>query len=113
MMQSGDLSHRIELQAQTRVPDGGGGFVTTWVAIPGFTNLAASKWPISGKEQFEGGRTVAVASHRIRIRFRRDVKSSWRIKDLFTGKYFSIVTAPIDLGDQHQWIEFFVKEVTT
>ncbi len=111
-MQSGDLSHRIELQAQTRTPDGGGGWIVVWTAVPGFTSLPCSKWPIKGEEQFEGGRTVSIASHRIRIRFRRGVKASWRVRDLFTGTYFSIVGAPIDLGDNHQFLEFMAKEVT-
>ncbi len=110
-MQSGDIKHRIEIQAITRVSDGGGGFVNTWVAIPGGT-VYASIWPIKGEESLEGGRVTAAITHRVRIRFRRVFKSTWRIKDLFTGKYFSITTAPIDLGDNHQWLEFMAKETT-
>ncbi len=115
-MQSGDLKHRVEWQAQTRVPDGGGGFVTTWATVPGFEGLTrnASIWGIKGEEQFSGGRTVAIASKRVRIRFTRGFSSAWRGKDLchFNGKYLSIVTAPVDLGDEHKWLEVLCKEVT-
>jgi SPP1 family predicted phage head-tail adaptor len=111
-MQSGDLRHRITVEMQTRASDGGGSPVTSWVAVPGCTNLAASKWPVKGAEAFEGGRTVAIADYRMRIRYRRLFKSSWRILDLFTKTYMSIVTKPIDLNDDHQWLEFYVKETT-
>jgi head-tail adaptor len=112
-MQSGDLKHRIALEAQTRVPDGGGSFTVTWVAVPGCTNLAAAKWPIKSSEAFEGGRTVSIADYRMRIRYRRIFKSSWRVKDLFTNTYMSIVSKPIDIGDSHVWLEFLVKETTS
>ena len=109
-MQSGDLRHRITVEAQTRIPDGGGSFTTLWTPV--LTNIAASKWPLRSEEQFSGGRTISIASHRIRIRFRRLFKSNWRIKDLLTGTYFSIVGAPVDLGDNHQFLEILCKEVT-
>lgn len=111
-MQSGDLSHRITVEASTRVSDGGGGFVTTWIALPQLTNIAAAKWSIKGSEAFEGGRTVAIADYRFRIRYRRIFKAAWRIKDLFTGRYMSIVSTPIDVGNSHQYLEFLCKEVT-
>jgi head-tail adaptor len=112
-MQSGDLRHRITVEAQTRVSDGGGSFTTVWTPLPGLTNIAASKWPVKGLESVEGGRVVAVADYRMRIRYRRTFKAAWRIKDLFTGTYMSIVTKPVDLNDDHQWLEFYVKEATT
>jgi SPP1 family predicted phage head-tail adaptor len=108
-MQSGDLRHRIELQSQTRTPDGGGGFVVAWAVVH---TVYASIWPLKGEESLEGGRTIAAVTHRVRIRFRRGVKASMRIRDLFSGKYFSIITAPIDLGDRHEYLEMMVKETT-
>jgi SPP1 family predicted phage head-tail adaptor len=107
-MNSGDLRHRIELQAVVKVADGMGGTTNSFLTV---ATVNASLWPISGTEQMEGGRLTAVITHRIRIRFRRGVKASWRVKDLFSGKYYSIVTAPIDLGDNHQFLEFMAKEV--
>lgn len=115
-MRSGDLRHRIEWQTQTRTPDGGGGFNNTWIAVPGFDTTIpnAAIWDISGAKQFEGGRTIAIATKRVRIRYRRGFSASWRGKDLchFFGKYLQIVMAPIDVGDKHQWLELMCKEVT-
>lgn len=112
-MQSGDLSHRISVEAQTKVSDGGGSFSTVWIALPQLTNISAAKWSVKAAEAYEGGRTVAIADYRFRIRYRRVFKAAWRIKDLFTGKYMSIVSTPIDVGDSHQYLEFLAKEVTT
>lgn len=108
-MQSGDLRHRIELQQQTKVTDGLGGQTITWVVVH---TVFGSIWPMKSDETLEGSRTIATITHRIRVRFRRGLKASYRIHDLFSGKYFSIVTAPIDLGDNHQYLEFMAKETT-
>jgi len=112
VMRSGDLKHRFTWETQTRVADGGGSFTVTWTPVPGCTNLPASKWPLKSAESFEGGRTVAIADYRVRIRYRAPFKSSWRGHDLFTGGYVSIVSRPLDLDDKHQFLEFLVKEVS-
>jgi SPP1 family predicted phage head-tail adaptor len=108
-MQSGTLRHRLQVEAITKVSDGLGGFVNLYVTI---FICDGSVWGVKGETQLEGGRLTAAVTHKIRIRYRRIFKSSWRIKDLFSGKYYSIMTAPIDLGDEHKWLEFLVKELT-
>jgi len=105
---SGDLKHRVQWEAQTRVSNGMGGSTVTWVKIEG--PKFAALWPLKGMETFEGGRTTAVATHRLRIRYRKPFKATWRFKELFTDKYYSISTEPIDMGDRHQWLEMMVKE---
>jgi SPP1 family predicted phage head-tail adaptor len=107
-MQSGSLRHRLQIEAITKTFDGVG-YVNVYTAL--FT-VYGSVWGIKGDVQLEGGRTTAAITHRIRIRYRRNFKTSWRIKDLFSGKYYAIMTAPIDLGDEHKYYEFLVKELT-
>jgi SPP1 family predicted phage head-tail adaptor len=109
-MQSGDLKNRLQIEATIRVSDGGGSFVNSWIPVH---VVYGSIWPLKSVEQFEGGRTIAVADYRIRIRYRRTFKASWRVKDMFTGRYMSIVSTPIDVGGSHQFLEFLVKEVTS
>jgi SPP1 family predicted phage head-tail adaptor len=46
-------------------------------------------------------------THRIRIRYRANIKSSWRIK--FANRYFNIVSI-IDQNMQHKWLDILVKE---
>jgi SPP1 family predicted phage head-tail adaptor len=109
MMQSGALRHRLLIEAITKVPDGLGGFVNGYSTI---ATIYGSVWGIKGETQLEGGRPTAAVTHRIRIRFRRIFKTTWRIKDLFSGKYYSIITMPVDLADEHKWLEFSCKEVS-
>ena len=107
-MQSGNLTHRIRFEAETRAPDGSGNFTRSWTTVVSTTFGAL--WPIKGQEMVEGGRTVGVATHRLRIRFRKPFSAQWRAKDLFNNRYFSIIGQPIDLRDRHQYLEMMVKE---
>jgi len=86
-MKAGELNKRITLQYQTKVPDGLGGFTTTWTDA---ATVWAAIWPVSANEQVQANATTMVISHRIRIRYRSVLKPSWRIK--YGDKYFSIVS---------------------
>ena len=101
----GDLNKRITLQYQTKVPDGMSGFTTTWVSIT--PDLWAAIWPTSANEITAANATVMVVSHRIRIRYRSVLKSSWRIK--FGLRYFSIVSI-INPNMSNEWLDILVKE---
>lgn len=107
-MQSGELRHRIRFEAETRVDDDHGGFTRSWTTVVSATFGAL--WPVKGQELMEGGRTVAVGTHRLRIRYRKPFSSQWRVRDLFNGSYWAIVSRPIDVGDKHVWLEMFVTE---
>jgi len=109
-MQSGDLRHRLRFQAETRADDGFGNSTASWTNVTPV--LYGALWPLKGTELIEGGRTIAVATHRLRIRFRRPFSAQWRVRDLFKEVYFSIVTAPIDLYDKHTYLEMLVKETS-
>jgi SPP1 family predicted phage head-tail adaptor len=108
-MNSGTLRHRLQVECITKVSDGLGGFVNQYVTL--FTTWG-SVWGIKGDVQLEGGRTTSAITHRIRIRFRRTFKTSWRFKDLFNGKYYTVVTSPLDVGDTHEYLEMSCKEVS-
>jgi SPP1 family predicted phage head-tail adaptor len=109
-MNSGALRHRLQMEAITKISDGLGGFINGYTTI---CTVYGSVWGVKGETQLEGGRATAAVTHTIRIRYRRIFKTSWRIKDLFSGRYYSIVTMPRDIGDEHKWLEFSAKEVTT
>jgi len=103
-MSIGDLRHRVDLQAPTRVSDGMGGFVnsysdaaTVWAAI----------WPVSANDTIQANATVLVVTHRIRIRYRSVLKTSWRIK--FGNRYFAIVSI-ICPNEGREFLDLMVKE---
>jgi SPP1 family predicted phage head-tail adaptor len=103
-MKIGDLNKRIELQYQTRVSDGMGGFMTAWTDA---CTIFGAIWPISASEITAMNSTTMVVSHRIRIRYRSVIKASWRIK--FGLRYFNIVSI-INPNEKNQMLDLMVKE---
>lgn len=104
-MKIGDLNKRVTLQYKTRVADGMGGFTETWTDA---ATVSAAIWPTSAKEMVQANSTTMVVSHRIRIRYRRDIKGSWRVK--FGNRYFAIVGGPINPEEKNEWLDLMVKE---
>lgn len=64
-----------------------GGRTTTWKDE---AEVWAAVWPISANEVVQAAATTLVVSHRIRMRWRDGVSSTWRIK--FGDRYFAIVS---------------------
>lgn len=103
-MRTGDLNKRVTLQYQTKVPDGMGGFTTSWVDA---ATVWAAIWPVSASEQVQAAQQVMTISHRIRIRYRSVLKPSWRVK--FGTRYFAIVSI-INPNERNQMLDLMVKE---
>ena len=103
-MRVGDLKKRVTLQYQTKVADGMGGFTVSWVDA---ATVWAAIWPVSAAETIQAAMTTMTITHRIRIRHREVLRSSWRI--YWSGRYFNIVSI-IDPSTQHRWLDLMVKE---
>ena len=101
-----DLNKRITLQYPTKVPDGMGGFTTSWVDA---ATLWAAIWPVSAGEQIQAQAPTMTITHRIRIRFRTGIRAAWRIK--FADRYFNIVSV-VDQNMSHRWLDIMAKEAT-
>ena len=106
-MSIGDLRHRVDLQAPTRVSDGMGGFTNSFTAVA--SSIAAAIWPTSAQDVIQANATVLVVTHRIRIRYRSVLKTSWRVS--WGGRYFTIVSI-IDPNTDHKFLDLLVKEAT-
>lgn len=103
-MRIGDLNKRITLQYQTKVSDGMGGFTTAWTDA---ATIWAAIWPTSANEVVQANSLSMVISHRIRIRYRSVLKSSWRIK--FGDKFYAIVSI-INPNMSNEYLDLMVKE---
>lgn len=72
----GRLRHRATVERPVTVPDGGGGSVTTWETV-------AAVWvaidALSATEKEEAGRLDGIASHRVVLRFRDDIRGGMRL----------------------------------
>lgn len=103
-MRIGELKERVTLQYQTKTPDGLGGFTTSWVDA---ATVWAAVWPVSAKETITSMATTMTITHRVRIRYRSVLRSSWRI--VYAGRNFNIVSI-IDPSEQHRWLDILCKE---
>lgn len=106
-MRIGDLNKRITLQSKTSVADGMGG---TTDAFADVCTVWAAIWPTSAREQVEANQTVMTISHRVRIRYRSDIKASWKIK--FGERYFAIVSI-INPSERNQMLDLLCREAAS
>lgn len=75
-MRSGDLRHRIEIQAPGTTQNDYGEILPAWSH---FASVWAAIEPISGREYFAAQQMQAEVSHRIRIRYISGVVPTMRI----------------------------------
>ncbi len=106
-MRIGDLKHRITFQYQIKVKSATGATTVSWTDGP---TAWAAIWPISANEALRSGQLSMIFSHRIRIRYRVDIKGSWRISH--GDKYYSIVSI-IDPNIAHKMLDILCKETET
>lgn len=105
-MPIGDLNKRITLQHTTKIPDGMGSFTTTWNDT---ATVWAAIWPLSVSERIMSKQLSGELTHRIRIRYRRGIRTSHRIK--FGERYFNIDGPPINPNERNEYLDIMAKEV--
>ena len=105
-MGAGKLDKRIDIQAETKVGDGMGGYTVTFETVA--SNVACAIWPVSGKEMIQNMQNLGNITHKIRIRYRKPLLASWRVK--FGNRYFAMVSPPIDPDMAHRWLDLLCKE---
>ena len=103
-MSIGDLNKRLTLQHQTKTSDGMGGWVSVWTDA---ATVWGAIWPTSAQDTIQANATVMVVTHRIRIRYRSVLKTSWRVS--WAGRYFTIVSI-IDPSMDHKFLDLLCKE---
>ncbi len=106
-MRASDYDKIVDLQAPTKVADGIGGFTETYATK--VSGIWAAIWPISAKDRMQADQMTGELTHRIRIRYRRVLKPSWRIK--YGNRYFAIIGPPINLKEKNRDIEMLCKEI--
>jgi SPP1 family predicted phage head-tail adaptor len=101
---AGSLRHRIKIQRQSLVADGGGGGVLTFTD---YAEIRAFVKPTTGSERLYSMRLEANTTHRIFIRYRSDLTTSDRIN--FNGRLMQI-RALINLEEMNKFIEIYADE---
>lgn len=101
-----DLCNRITLQYSTKVSDGMGGFTVSWVSA---ATVWAKKTTHRSDEAVQAMATTGTATHNFRIRYRSDVKSSWRIKE--GNNFMAIIGPPVEVDQSGmKYLDITVKE---
>lgn len=103
-MRISDRNTRITLQYETVVSDGMGGEVTTWNDTPA---VWAKKTAYRSNESIQAMALTGVATYNFRIQYRRDVRSSWRIKE--GNRYYTIIGAPLEV-ERRTWLDLTARE---
>lgn len=103
------LRHKITIQKETEVPDGGGGFEIGWTNFA--SGVFASVEPLRGRELFEAQQLQSEITHRIRLRYRPGIKAEMRV--VFRSRIFRIVSPPINEKEENRWMQLMCEEVGT
>jgi SPP1 family predicted phage head-tail adaptor len=74
-----ELRHRVTLQEQVRMPDGGGGFTVSWQNIASVPEVYAEIVPLTGAEQLRYHQLATSVTHKITLRYRSDVTPALRL----------------------------------
>ncbi|HFZ2573619.1 TPA: phage head closure protein [Pseudomonas aeruginosa] len=77
-MRAGRLRHPLTIEREERVPDGGGGFITKWVAVG---REWASLEGINGREFIAANAQRSETTWRVTLRYRADLVAKWRLRD--------------------------------
>lgn len=105
MLNAGELDKRIDIQAPVKTPDGVAGTSTSWLTV---ATVWAKKWTVSSSDKTEANQTVLARTTKFKIRFRRGMRSEYRIKH--GNQYFEI--NGIDPDAEKEALFLTCKEVT-
>ena len=114
-MRAGTLKHRITIQVKTEAPDGMGGVVVTWPEKD-WVEVWAGVIPLRGEELVEAMKLEGKVTHRIEMRYRRQLYSllspSPVVKRLYWRKrnrYFNIRSV-INVREANEKLEIMAEE---
>lgn len=109
----GDLNTEGTLQKpRGRQADGGGGYTTTgWMPVDEEAVQDLHVEPLLGSERLRAMQTQANATHRVTIRYRDEVRASyrWLLED---GRVLHIVSPPMDPDNKHELLQMLCREET-
>jgi SPP1 family predicted phage head-tail adaptor len=85
-VRAGDLDQRVTLQNRVTVPDGGGGYETSWSDTG---TIWAKVEPLGAAESLVAQQSESIVRYQIWVRWRPDLAADMRL--IWRGKTFDIV----------------------
>lgn len=113
----GRLDKDLQIQeVMERVPDGAGGYVNVWGAVPNGSRVWGALEPLRGEERLRAMQQRSNATHQVTIRWLANVTAQCRViwhdpavSDL--GRTFNIVEPPRGVPDTREThLVFTVRE---
>lgn len=104
-MNPGQLRHRIIIQKQITTQDNFGEQYEEWNDI---TTVWANINPISGREFFAAETVNSEITHKVRLRYREDIKPDMRIS--YKGRIFRIESV-INEFEKNKVLQLMCKEL--
>lgn len=105
-MRIGDLNRRILIQRPVSTPDAMGGASIVWTTA---ATVWSSLWPVSAGERIQANAPTLIITHRVRIRYRSDIKPSWRLK--YGNRYLSVVSI-INANEADRQLDLMCREAS-
>lgn len=104
----GDMRKRFTFQKPIMTDDGRGSFDTSWNDV---VTVRGKKTTHRSDESVQAMKISGKAIHNIRIRYRTDILSSYRIRE--GSKYYNIVGPPMEVyfGPGRRYLDITVEEV--
>jgi len=103
-MRAGSLRHKITFQQLTVANDTWGHSAETWTDQ---VTTYAALWTLRGTERMESLKLDNEITHKIRVRYKRDLNPKMRIK--FGERYFNILSM-VDPDERHIYYEIMASE---
>lgn len=103
-MRAGGLRHKIKFQQLTVANDTWGHSNETWADQ---VTCFAAIWPLRGIERMEGMKLDNEVTHKIRIRYEKDIHPKMRIE--FGERYFNILSI-INVDERNIYQEIMASE---
>lgn len=104
-MNPGELRNRVVIKKNTKIKNAFGEVADNWEVV---AEVWANINPISGKEFFSADTVNSSVSHRIRIRYRKDITSDMIID--YKGRTFEI-NSIINEYERDKILQLMCKEV--
>lgn len=105
-MKTGALNKRIALQAETRTPDGAGGYALTWTTV---ASLWANIQPVFGRETSAADRQESRVTHKITLRWQSAVTPTASMRVLYKTRAFNI-RAVLNANEADRWMILLAEE---
>jgi len=102
----GALRHRITFQEPVKTPDGYKGHTVKWRDM---ITVWASVEPLSGREYFYSHQIKNEVSHRVRVRYRTDLRLDVYVPGC-PPRPEQLIRSIIDLQERHQFLEILCME---